>query len=659
MGLLNYLKKCCSSMLEALLFRRRYRWLRGCFAFAGGCGLGKIYYNYMLKNIPVPPDMGGAICMTLCVILGPITNMGLNAKEVVRVFACSTELAYNLSKCSSSMVARPLRHAVAGLKEEIEGAAETLRYFQDVTAPIMSEIEYESELASSRELTDKIDAELKARRSGTIGRKYAVSTRDRIKDVYQKKYLMKTEYRCNNLLSRSVLRCKAQMAFLLEICYRSVPIVIAPKFCSALEAPTACNVLRAVGNEVCDTTKQADSGLGEGYVALKQAKGEMMKGWREVNITDQESHVMYDAQDAKETGERVKQAFEEKFSIMQSAIVVVNICTALLFLRIVLAAQNYHDTYLTSIEFDNVYVTDNFKRIDRRRLVRNESVLLPLKKMERSRYKDLHSLAYTSADRHRLVAQALKVLLEMVTATTFVMLDRLFYEALDVVRQHAEQGKPGDTKDLSIEVEGTGIIANTLRALLFHLESQPKRARRATNVCLPQPRLMPAAFFFRIYGGYVWILLLLSVNPYTLRLRRLICSYFYPRREKQRVLHLYNDVLKKRIKLDETLRRKAVQAVRAHYLSGESMLSARMRFPTVLGWLRVLPAARMACLICSEIEPRKDDRCEWHTCFTSKCPFMYCGECWREVGERCLACDPSLAELSDVDSLSEDELPKY
>lgn len=86
-----------------------------------------------------------------------------------------------------------------------------------------------------------------------------------------------------------------------------------------------------------------------------------------------------------------------------------------------------------------------------------------------------------------------------------------------------------------------------------------------------------------------------------------MCSYFYPRREKQRVLHLYNDVLKKRIKLDETLRRKAVQAVRAHYLSGESMLSARMRFPTVLGWLRVLPAARMACLICSEIEPRKDD----------------------------------------------------
>lgn len=74
MGVLNYLKKCCSSMLEGLLFKRWHRWLRGCFAFAGGCCLGKVYYNYMLKNIPVPPDLGSVICMALCIILGEGKN---------------------------------------------------------------------------------------------------------------------------------------------------------------------------------------------------------------------------------------------------------------------------------------------------------------------------------------------------------------------------------------------------------------------------------------------------------------------------------------------------------------------------------------------------------------------------------------------------------
>lgn len=88
-----------------------------------------------------------------------------------------------------------------------------------------------------------------------------------MKDVYQKKYLMKTEYRCNNLLSRSVLRCKAQMAFLLEYCYNSVPIAVAPKFCSALEAPTTCNLLRTVGSEICDAKKQVSCCLARFYLS--------------------------------------------------------------------------------------------------------------------------------------------------------------------------------------------------------------------------------------------------------------------------------------------------------------------------------------------------------------------------------------------------------
>lgn len=53
--------------------------------------------------------------------------------------------------------------------------------------------------------------------------------------------------------------------------------------------------------------------------------------------------------------------------------------------------------------------------------------------------------------------------------------------------------------------------------------------------------------------------------------------------------------------------RKALQAVRAHYLSGENLLSLRMKFPYLLGWLNALPDARMTCLICGETEPRNDE----------------------------------------------------
>lgn len=74
-------------------------------------------------------------------------------------------------------------------------------------------------------------------------------------------------------------------------------------------------------------------------------------------------------------------SFEEKNIIMQSVISIVNICMALLFLRIIIASQDYHDRYLISIEYDNIYITDYFKRIDARRRRKGKYTLLPLKKV--------------------------------------------------------------------------------------------------------------------------------------------------------------------------------------------------------------------------------------------------------------------------------------
>lgn len=78
--------------------------------------------------------------------------------------------------------------------------------------------------------------------------------------------------------------------------------------------------------------------------------------------------------------------------------------------------------------------------------------------MERNRYIDVYSVSYIPSEHNKLLTQILKVMLEAVTATTFVMLDRLFYEALDVVRQHALEKSPTfSTQDISIKV-GTAVV---------------------------------------------------------------------------------------------------------------------------------------------------------------------------------------------------------
>jgi hypothetical protein len=74
-------------------------------------------------------------------------------------------------------------------------------------------------------------------------------------------------------------------------------------------------------------------------------------------------------------------AFEEKYIIMHLVTTAVNVFVAILVLRIFSAAVTYHDEYLTDIDYDNVYITDRFKRIDRRRGRREQYTLLPLKKV--------------------------------------------------------------------------------------------------------------------------------------------------------------------------------------------------------------------------------------------------------------------------------------
>ncbi|XP_063830958.1 protein sneaky-like [Ostrinia nubilalis] len=596
------------------------------------------------------------------VIAGPITNMGLNAKEVVRVFACSTQLSYNLSKTRYSLTSAPFKKAIFDLRTEVSQIKDTIRSIRDVVTPIEYEMENQNEMYQNRKRKYE---HFVLNNSSPDDKQQLPNFED--KDYYQALYSKKLEYRCQNVLSRASTFCMEIFASVYEQCqvtsHDASWVLWRP-----VEVARVCNIKETIGDEdICDNSKYMNPGLGEGYDELKKAK-KILADNKDVSLQYKINTVreLYDIQDAKETGDRVMHAFEEKYIIMRTVITAVNVCVALLFLRIFLAAVTYHDQYLTNIEYDNVYVTSYFKRIDARRKKKDKYTLLPLKKMERSKYVDVHSFSYKSSEREKLVTHILKVTLEVVTATTFVMLDRLFYEALDVVRQHAASSLPGDAnRDLEIQVEGTGTLASMMRKVLGSLNNSGQSAHEVSNsACLPRPRLMPPLFYVKIYGGYLWIVLLLYVNPYTVRLRRLICSYFYPCREKQRILHLYNDILKKRMKMQKTLRRKAIQAVRAHYLSGENLLSLRIKFPRLLGWLRVLPAARMSCLICGETEPRSSDRTQsiesesWQSCAMAQCPFVYCGECWREAGARCLACDPRLAELSDAGSWSEEEVFK-
>ncbi|XP_046970372.1 protein sneaky [Vanessa cardui] len=706
---LLYIIRIYCPLLHLIIFSEYHekRILKVLLGFIVGFCVGQLYFNLFLKDIPFLNDVGFILGIIVSVILGvsiavsvqvrcisflllpmycgkagrgilkaivltyvvagPITNMGLNAKEVVRVFACTTELSYNLSKHIYAQSYLPLNKALLDFTNEIVQIKENIRSIRDVISPIDYEIKGFvglQQMKNENYFTDTLFDIVHD--TDEVTKIFQLNQSTEEMNPYMMLYIEKMELRCENQLSHTVTMCMDIFASAYETCSRNVPSH-AVILCWPLMLPHICDVKRSIRSDICNFKNQIDSGLGEGYTYLKLAKRELTTNLDTIKLQHKIHYErkLYDIQDAKETGERVLHAFAEKYTILKFVNISVYIFLALLFLRIPIASANYHDLYLTCIDYDNVYITDYFKRIDEKRCIKNKVNILPLKKMERNRYIDVHSTSYIPSERNKLLTQILKVMLEAVTATTFVMLDRLFYEALEVVRQHAlEESATLNVQDIAIQVEGKGPLSSMLRKLLREFNINKCNKMVSNDACVPRPRAMPSIYYFKIYGGYLWILLLLYINPFTLRLRRLICSYFYYKREKERVLHLYNDILKKRLRMQKTLRKKAVQAVRAHYLSGENLLSMRMRYPQLLGWLGKLSVARMKCLICEETEPKyashKQTSIEvWHSCISTRCPFVYCNECWMEVGSQCLACDPALAELSDVDSLSDNNPPRY
>jgi hypothetical protein len=54
------------------------------------------------------------------IVAGPIHNTLNNGREVIRVFGCSTILAYNLTKTRFDLMVRPFAEAILNLKVRSE-----------------------------------------------------------------------------------------------------------------------------------------------------------------------------------------------------------------------------------------------------------------------------------------------------------------------------------------------------------------------------------------------------------------------------------------------------------------------------------------------------------------------------------------------------------
>lgn len=570
----NLMIKSCP-FCHRLLFSRKsqYKSLKIFFGFLYGLLLGLGFYELILVDLNFTENaaflVGGVICLMLAfgiafssqircisllsmpafggkagrgvlkalvlayIISGPIANLTNNGKEVVRVFACTTTLTYNLTKARFELMFKPFTQALFGMKADVTEVKDTLRSIRDVSAPITGELEGEEEMKKLKEENDYLDAALEdSKRSKEIDAKYRSKGEEKEAEKYEKQYLKKIETRCESQFSKAGEKCRGMFAKAYDGCYNTVTWVAAWLLCWPMKLDFVCNIAQALGGSSrCDPAKDMDPGFGEGYAYLKESKTNLAENFRNVKVQYKIGRIkqLTDIRDATDTAKAVLHEVKSKKSLLDTFLIILKRLLAFIFLRIILNAQQYHDRYLRDVEFDNIYITKYFRKIDARRKAQEKHILLPLKKIEKQKLVDPWSITPLKSEKEQIVGATIKLLFEMITATMFVLLDRLFYEALDLVKRHAriDYVQTGH-HDLVIQVKGTGMIASLLRSVVkgFNIKKRIKRVR-SNKVCLPQPQLLSKYYLFKIYGTYFTIWLLMLAQAYIQRLRRLICSYFY------------------------------------------------------------------------------------------------------------------------------------
>lgn len=570
----HLMSKSCPFCHKLLFSRKReYKSLKIIFGFLYGLLLGLGFYELILVDLNFTENaaflVGGIICLMLgfgiafssqirCIsllsipafsgkagrgvlkalvlayiIAGPIANLTSNGKEVVRVFACTTTLTYNLTKTRFELMFKPFTQALFGMKADVTEVKDTLRSIRDVSAPIAGELEGEEEMKKLKEENDYLDAVLDdSKRSKETDAKYRSKGEEKEAEKYEKQYLKKIEMRCQDQFSKAARKCRTMFAKGYDKCYEKVTWVAAWLLCWPMKLNFVCNIAQALGGSSrCDPAKDMDPGFGEGYAYLKESRSTLTDNFKNVKVQYKLGKIkqLADIRDAKDTAKAVLHEVNSRKTLLDTFLVILKRLLAFIFLRIILNAQQYHDRYLRDIEFDNNYITKYFRKIDARRKVQEKKILLPLKKIERQKLVDPWSLIPLKSEREQIVGATIKLLFEMITATMFILLDRLFYEALDLVRRHAriDYVQTGH-HDLMIQVKGTGMIASLLRSVVrgFNIKKRVKRVR-SNKVCLPKPSLLSKYYLYKIYGTYFSIWLLMLAQAYTQRLRRLICAYFY------------------------------------------------------------------------------------------------------------------------------------
>ncbi|RUS80139.1 hypothetical protein EGW08_012096, partial [Elysia chlorotica] len=591
-------------------------------------------------------------------IEGPITNIIGNSKEIVRALTCNSALIANHTKTKWKLRLHPIEGAVGDLTKDNFQLNRVARSIKRAFAPLKREInknliEEESMEARIKQV-DKIKKKEGGPKDDTLKKineahKYDNEDPDAGKEV-EKQWKKKVQLRCQDIFSKGVVRCREKMSKLYSKCRGSIKI-IGGLLCLPLKIKLFCNIIKilpgALGLGCSGIEEVVPVGVGETFISAKAVVDGMDEG---MNVKMQYKLVgdaeAVDYSPLEEVRAATMHEVDERSAFINFIFSMISGVLTFTFLLVFKSAFTYNTKYLTELQFDNVYVTRYFKHIDARRRAQGKKTLFPLKKFEKEEIVDPMKIRLSKEEKGQIKKGTGRLILRVIIAAIICYMDSLLYQVMDIIARNSRVTYHQEGEHIiDIKVYGTGFMSALVRNFLVRFNTNTTLDEVSTNHhCLPNPEETSGLIIGFIFGTYILVWVFMYFESFGLRLRHVIAGFFYRKREKTRVLHLYNEMFRRRIGYLSHLRKVVRKSLKKRTYKRDTSLfvSLQRQYPRCFSWLRLCKSPKEKCIICGD--PQDED---FYLCETKGCGTAYCRECWRDVKHKCYAC--LKGEESDIE----------
>ncbi|XP_019644806.1 PREDICTED: DC-STAMP domain-containing protein 2-like [Branchiostoma belcheri] len=616
-------------MIHHMNYAKRSADVAGCvlgvILTVGMAGSAKFRCTILLMLPNFFSSRGRSVAMAYAMVLvmsGPYVNLQHNIEVGSRSMSCGAALAANQSEALADLIMSPVSHiidAVEAVIQQLKEAAEKAK----------------KGFIAVRDAMVAVGKAIKkaAEWLGNLGK------------VCNKK-LGKPRDICINELKKAYKDCRSRgLTFL----------------CEVVNVGELCNIADA---------------------AVKVMENLEHQFYFDVDIFHNYTLIKDVSKSGKEIREEIMQEIKGRTETFRKMIRAVSNVMVITFLVLYIKAASYRRKYMTKDRFDNLYITEEFKAMDKKRNDMWKETVLPLDYRDYYRYIHPAGFRLCKAEKSKLWRGLIFWAINVIYGGFIMGMDWAQWWLLIMVKLNADMEIDANPPArIGMQIKGDGMLADMFRVLVSSFDPLAEEDFTFdTTKCLPHPTFPDLSVYKKIGFIYGACLFTVIFEAYGLRLRRATCASYFPERERERVVWLYNHMLKRRGGLVATLRkwgmRKAIEQMAEE--AGQEVSFGPERevydsnvldrcassFPCVERLLKMCGwKGKKFCISCAK-PGEQEDKKKFKHCENAGCKGIFCLDCWIQINNTCTLCMRPV-DYSDVayvseerDSSDEEELRK-